>query len=294
MAGDWKHKLATFDRRWIFLAMAIAIIVPMIFPLGLPVKPTPMVRSTFNAIESLKEGDRVLLSLDLDPASTPELEPFFWSVVLHLKRKGVKIVMVTTWYAAPPLIERWIRSAVDRPIIPEGGEEGYSGPPDRAYERNIDYVWLGFREGRQAVINGMATDLRGTFDNIAADKTKLNDIKLMDGIKTLSDFDMVVMVSAGFPGIKEYMQQAQARGNVQMVGACTAVSTTDYTPYFDAGQLLGLVGGMAKAAEYEMLVGRTGNAMKGTDVLNIGHLVVILSIVFGNLIYFLTRRRRVF
>lgn len=291
MAGDWRYKLANFDRRWIFLAMAIAIVVPMIFPLGFPVKPTPMVQSTFNAIESLNEGDKVLLALDLDPASTPELEPFFWSVSLHLKRKNIKLVIATTWYAAPPLIERWIRSAIERPIVDKDDKQ-YKGPLDRAYKNKEDYVWLGFREGRQAVINGMATDLRNTFDGVAADRTPLDEIDIMDGIKTLSDFDMVVMVSAGFPGIKEYMQQAQARGNVKMVGACTAVSTTDYTPYYDAGQLMGLVGGMAKAAEYEILVGRKQNAAKGTDVLNIGHLVVILAILFGNYIYFTTRRRR--
>jgi hypothetical protein len=77
-----------------------------------------------------------------------------------------------------------------------------------------------------------------------------------------------------------------------MMGACTAVSTTDYTPYYNTGQLVGLVGGMAKAAEYEILVGKVGTAAEGTDVLNVGHLVVILAIIFGNFIYFVGRRRR--
>jgi hypothetical protein len=114
----------------------------------------------------------------------------------------------------------------------------------------------------------------------------------MDGIKALSDFDLIVMVSAGFPGIKEYIQQAQGRGNVPMVGACTAVSTPEYTPYYNSGQLLGLVGGMSKAAEYEKLVGKTGTGTAGADVLNAGLLVVIFAIVFGNVIYFTGKRRR--
>jgi hypothetical protein len=77
-----------------------------------------------------------------------------------------------------------------------------------------------------------------------------------------------------------------------MVGACTAVSTPEYTPYYNAGQLLGLVGGMSKAAEYEVLVGKAGTAAKGTDVLNFGHLVVIAAILLGNVVYFVGRRRR--
>ncbi len=287
----WTETIQDFDRRWIFLAMALAIVLPMIKPLNLPVKASPMVKAAYYSVEELKEGDRVLLSLDLDPASTPELEPFFKAVTLQLKRKNIKLVLVSTWYAAPPLIERWIRESIEQPIIKEG-DASYKGVPDRAYKVNEDYVWLGFREGREATINGLATDLRGTFDNVAADGTSLDGIELMNGIKTVSDFDLVVMVSAGFPGIKEYVQQAQGRGNVPMMGACTAVSTTDYTPYYNTGQLLGLVGGMAKAAEYEVLVGKVGTAAKGTDVLNFGHGIVILAIIFGNFIFFAGRRRR--
>jgi len=283
-------RLQSFDRRWIFLAMGLAIVVPLLFPLGFPITPSPMVKNAFYAVEELKEGDRVLLSLDLDPASTPELEPFFRAVSLHLKRKGVRLVVSTTWYQAPPLITRWIRESIEGVVVKSG--DGYDGVVDRPYKKNVDYVWLGFKEGREATINGMATDLRGTFDDQAADGTALADIELMDGIEQLSDFDLVIMVSAGYPGIKEFVQQAQGRGNVKMIGACTAVSTTDYTPYYNAGQLLGLVGGMAKAAEYEKLVGRPADAHEGADALSVGHLVIILAILFGNVIYFASSARR--
>jgi hypothetical protein len=288
---DWSQRLQNFDRRWIFVAMGLAIAVPLFYPLNLPVEPSAMVKSAYYTVESLKPGDRVLLSLDLDPASTPELEPYYRAVMLQLKRRRVRIVIATTWYAAPPLVERWIAETVEGRII-KPGDPSYQGVPDDPYERNEDFVWLGFREGREATINGMATDLRGTFDNQAANGIPLVQLDIMDGIRTLADFDLVVMVSAGFPGIKEYIQQAQGRGNVPMVGACTAVSTPEYTPYYSAGQLLGLVGGMSKAAEYEKLVGKIGTATAGTDVLNFGHMVVIGAIVFGNFIYFTGRRRR--
>jgi len=114
---------------------------------------------------------------------------------------------------------------------------------------------------------------------------------MMNGIKQLKDFKLLVLVSAGFPGAKEYVQFVQNRYKLRMVAACTAVSTTDLTPYYQAGQLLGLIGGLAAAAEYESLVGKHGSASAGADVLNITHGVVILAIVFGNLIYFIGRRR---
>jgi hypothetical protein len=47
------------------------------------------------------------------------------------------------------------------------------------------------------------------------------------------------------------VQFVGTREKLPMVAACTAVSTTDLAPYFQTGQLLGLVGGMAGAAGYE-------------------------------------------
>lgn len=297
MAGEtekrplhWTEKLHSFDRRWIFLAMAFAIVTPLLSPLNLPLKTSPMVESTFFAVDALEEGDRVFLSLDLDPASTPELEPFFRAVALHLKRKNVKLIIATTWYAAPPLIERWLTEVIEQPIIGPD-TKGYEGVPDRAYKKNVDYVWLGFREGREAVITSMGKSLSKTFDGRTNDGTPISEIPMMEGIGALKDVNLTVMVSAGFPGIKEYVQYVQSRYGNPMVGATTAVSTTDLTPYYNAGQLLGLVGGMAAAAEYEELVGKRGLGFRGTDALNFGHLVVIFAILFGNFIYFAGRRR---
>ncbi len=287
----WTDRLQDFDRRWIFLAMAFAVLIPLLFPLNLPVKPSSMVKATYYTIDELKEGDRVFLSLDLDPASTPELEPFFKAVVVHLKRKKVKFVIASTWYSAPPLIERWIRETIESEIAGPDNK-AYTGERDGVYKNNEDFIYLGFREGKEAVIASFGKNLIGTFDGVAFDGTPLDQIPMMDGIKQLSDFDLTVMISAGFPGIKEYVQQVQNRYKLRMVGACTAVSTTDLTPYYDSGQLLGLVGGMSASAEYEGLVGYIGTATAGTDVLNFGHMVVILAIMFGNFIYFSGRSRR--
>jgi hypothetical protein len=287
----WTERLQSFDRRWIFLAMGFAIVLPLLWPIDLPIKPSPMTQKAYYAVEELHEGDTVFVSMDLDPASTAELEPYFKAVMLQLKRKNVKMVFATTWYQAPPLVERWIRDYVENPLI-EPGDKTYSGLPDRAYRKNVDYVWLGFREGKAAMIASLGSDLRGTFDGHAADGTPLDQIPMMNGMKQLKDFKLMVLVSAGFPGIKEYVQQVQSRYKLRMVGVTTAVSTTDLSPYFQAGQIVGLVGGLAADAEYEGMVGKKGLGTQGAGVLNVSHGVVVLAIVFGNVIYFAGRRRR--
>jgi hypothetical protein len=287
-AEHWTDRLQRFDRRWLFLLMGLAIIVPLIYPIGLPIKPGTMTKAAFNAVENLKAGDVVLVSIDLDPASTPELQPYYKSVILQLKRKGVKILVVTTWYQAPPMVDRWIREAIEQPLAP-AGTPGYDGLPDRAYKKNVDYVNLGFREGKAAFIANMGADLRKTFDGHAADGTAFDDIPIMQGIKQLKDLKLLVLVSGGAPGAKEYVQYVQTRYGLHMVAATTAVSITDLTPYVQTGQLEGLVGGLAAAAEYEALVGLKGSATAGADVLNVGYLVVIFAIIGGNLIFFFGR-----
>jgi len=101
---------------------------------------------------------------------------------------------------------------------------------------------------------------------------------------------MLVSISAGSPGLKEYVQVVQSRWRIPMIGACTAVSGPDYVPYYNAGQLLGLAAGMKGAAEYETLVGRPGDATTGMAAQSASHVLLVGFIVFGNVMYFVRRR----
>jgi hypothetical protein len=285
------ERFARFDRRWIFLIMALAIVIPLYVPIGLPIKPSPMTNAAFNTVEALREGDVVYVSLDVEPASTPELEPYFRALMVQLKRKGVRMVFGCLWYTAPPLAERWLREVVDVAIAPAGAE-GYDGPPDRAYVRNVDYVYLGFREGQINTMLGMATDLRRVFDGRTDDGLPLDRVPWLANVRSLGDMKLLISVSALAPGAKEWVQYVQGRYRLRMVAATTAVSTTDLAPYYQSGQLLGLVAGLSGAAEYEVLVGRPSIGVAGADVLNVGHAVVIFAIVLGNALFFLERRRR--
>ena len=281
MSVHWSDRLQRLDRRWIFLIMAAAIVVPLYFPIGFPIKPSPMTKAAFAAVEALQPGDVVFMSMDVDPASTAELEPYYRAVIVQLKRKGVRLAFATLWYQAPPLVERWLRETVDTPLADE-----------RPYVRNQDYVYLGFREGKQNIMLGMGADLPRVFDGKTEDGTPLDSIPWMAPIRGLADFKLMVLVSAGSPGAKEYVQYVQNRYALRMVAVTTAVSTTDLAPYYQSGQLLGLVAGLSGSAEYEMLVGRPSIGVEGADVLNAGHGVVIVAIVLGNVAFFAGRRRK--
>ncbi|NNE44092.1 MAG: hypothetical protein HKN12_07775 [Gemmatimonadetes bacterium] len=269
-------KLEYVDRRYLFLIMAAAIVLPLLFPFPLPINVTPMAQGLYDTIEALPEGSHVLVSIDYDPTGKPELEPFHIAVMHQLARRKAKMVIVSLWSPAPPLTEQVILST--------GLETEYG------MRRGVDYVHLGFKEGQQIVMESMGQSLRGTFP-VDRDRTPVGDLPLMQEVDTYEDFALLVNVSAGSPGIKEYVQVVQSQYDIPMVGACTAVSGPDYVPYFESGQLKGLAAGMKGAAEYEKLVDLPGTATAGMVAQSTSHLLLIAFIIFGNVMYFLGRGR---
>ena len=50
------HILQNLDRRWIYLAMLLAVAIPIVAQKSFPEKPTKLVQDAFDYIEQLDEG----------------------------------------------------------------------------------------------------------------------------------------------------------------------------------------------------------------------------------------------
>src|SRR5438046_3272648 len=116
---------------------------------------------------------------------------------------------------------------------------------------------------------------------------------IMHNVRDYSSFPLLVNSSAGYPGTKEWVQQVQARFHLPMVAGVTAVSAPEYYPYLQSHQLLGLLGGMAGAAEYEKARHEKGSATRGMDAQSLAHYFVALCILLGNLVQWTKSRRTV-
>jgi uncharacterized membrane protein YdjX (TVP38/TMEM64 family) len=75
-----------------------------------------------------------------------------------------------------------------------------------------------------------------------------------------------------------------------MVAGVTAVSAPEFYPYLQSGQLLGLLGGMAGAAEYEKLRNEKGTATRGMDAQSLAHVFVAVCILLGNWVQWRKRK----
>lgn len=272
-------KALSLDRRWIFLAIGVVVTVFLLLPVNLPVDVTPESRGVYNTIEALPEGVPILVSLDFDPSSKPELEPMTLAVLRHCFRKNLKVVAMGLLITGAPLIQRDI------------DQVKANGFPDKKY--GVDYVNLGVKVGGYVVVNTMAQSITDAFPTDYY-QTPLEKLPMMQSLRTLRDIPVAISFSAGDPGIKDtWVPFAHQRYHCIVAGGCTAVSVSEYSPYLQTGQLAGLLGGMRGAAEYEKLVDAKGMATKGMNAQSFAHLLIILFIVFGNAAFFLTRKGRV-
>jgi hypothetical protein len=270
--GDRLEKL---DRRWIFLVVGLLVLLPLLFPLRLPLSVSGPARAYYQAIEDVPAGSIVVLAGDFDPASAPELLPMTSASVRHLFRKNCRIIALQLWEGGPPL--------VDAALHRIGDELG------KTY--GVDYVNLGYKSGREAVMPPFGNSFSRTFPNDYSG-TPVSTLPLMREADNFSQTALFVNISAGYPGTKEWVQQVQGRFNVRMVSGSTAVQAPEIYPYLQARQVLGLLGGMAGAAEYEKSIDYPGPATKGMDAQSSAHMFVVVLILLGNAIYFSRRRGR--
>jgi hypothetical protein len=268
-------RISRVDRRVLFVIILACAAVPLIIGAGITMSVTPPVRGLYDAVDALPPGSTVWLAADYDPGSKPELSPMNYALVEHLFRKDVKIISGSLWAPGPPLAQR---------VFDEMA-------PGHGKEYGIDYVNLGFKEGREAVMVSVAEDLRRTFPEDFFG-THLDSIPMLDNIGSLQDVEMIVCVSAGYPGIKEWIQQIATRYNTVIGGGVTAVSGPEMYPYIQSGQLVGLLAGMKGAAEYEQLVQRPGLGVAGMAAQSSVHVMVVIFIIFANIVYFMEKRRK--
>ena len=278
--GFWQRFL-NLDRKWIFLGIGIVVMFPLIFPIGLPIKPTEPVIDLFNYIDTLGvNSNPVWVVTDFDPGTLPELMPMTKSILRHCLTRGIPVVLHGGLY---PQYTGVAKMAID--------EIAAEFPDKKSGE---DYVFLGFVPGSSAVILAIGIDIETTF-RYDYYGVPIDSLPLLEGVKNYSDISIVVDVS-GTISPENWLRYAQERYGVDVGVACTAVSAPSYYVFLQSGQFVGMLGGLKGAAEYEELMERKGYptgrrvATTGMDSQSFGHIFIILLVILGNIGFFIVRR----
>jgi hypothetical protein len=250
---------------------------------SIPISITKEARNIYNYVEALEENDVIHLAMDYDPSVMAELQPMTLAILRQCFAKNVKVVITALHQYGPAMAASAIDTAVAR-HFERSGETKQNG---------IDYVFLGYKPYPILIILGMGQNYRIPFPEDYYN-VPLDSLPMMAGIQNYDDVKAILNVS-GTSATDWWISYGNGRYNVPLAIGVTGVMATDYYPYWQTGQIFGILGGLKGAAEYETLVGTPGKAVSGMKVQMVAHLIIIFFIIVGNIGYFATtkdKRRR--
>lgn len=282
--------LRNLDRRLIFLIMGLAVAIPILLRFQPPSEVTMMDQNVFNAVEDLPDGSRVLLSFDFDPGSQGELLPMAMSFTRHLAEKKHKIYFMCLWPLGEPFIEDAMKLL----------QEEY---PHLKY--GTDYMSFGYKPGGEAVIKNIVVDWKNLFITDSR-KQDLDEVPMTAKLKSAKSMDLLISISAGDPGTKQWIQYAATPANLPMVAGCTGVQAPLFYPYIP-DPLGGLLAAIKGAAGYEKIMAEAYPALDTPEFIKarfsstaaqqrmgpqfVAHLLMVVLILLGNIVFFIDRSR---
>ena len=277
--------IAKIDRRYLYVLLFIFVTLPLLYPLKLPIPIGEHAKRVYSKTEDLAAGSIVIESFDFGPSTRPENFPQAKAHLFHVRERGMKVVALAFWPSGAPIGEDALRQVYgsDFPNIPEYGTE---------------VVYLGYVPGAEV---GMQTFADNTATAKGTDHygTAIGTLPLMQECQSAADFDLWAEWTSGTPGEQQVIQFVQGRHGgpsaVPIVVGSTAVSVPGMMPFYLTGQIYGILNGLAGAGEYEFLLsidyGYTYAQGPSLDAQSVGHVLILLFIIIGNIGYLLTRSK---
>ncbi|MFO0794999.1 MAG: hypothetical protein U0586_13185 [Candidatus Brocadiaceae bacterium] len=268
------EKLIRIDSRIIFAIITVAVVVSLVLRFELPIPASEPVEGVYEKIESLPKGAHVMIAFDYEPSSKEELQPMAIAFLHHCFSRDLKVIGMTHYPGAPGLAEQAMTSVANQ-YQKKNGE---------------DYVFLGYKPGSASLIINMGENLYTAYpkDFYGNDTTTL---PALQGVESLRNIDFLFDLAAGST-IESWIVFGKEKYKFDLGAGCTAVIGPDMYPFLQSKQLTGLLGGLKGAAEYEALVNKKASAVSGMRPQSVVHVIIILFVIFGNVVYFTTRRAR--
>jgi hypothetical protein len=267
------QRISSVDRRILYVLLSLSVAVPLILKTKTRVRISEPVKSAFEAVDRLAPGSVLMVSIDFDPSSAPEVQPMLIAVLRHAFRKDLRVLILGQLALGLPMAEIALNE-----VAPE---------LHKTYGR--DYVNLGYRPGYTAMMVGIGREIRDYFRTDYRG-VPVDSFPFMRDVHTYRDVGLLVSLAHG--GVADaWIQFAGGRYNVPVIVGCTGVNAPNLYQYLHSGQIKGLIGGLQGASEYETLIDKPGSATLGMPAQSAGHGLIILLLIIGNIGYLLSRRR---
>ena len=260
--------------RWVItLLLFLAIGLP--FVSSTQVAPTLLAASDKGAsskiIEGLPANVPVLVAFDYDPALSGEMEAVSAPIMDQLLSKGTPLALISTSPTGAALAEHFLQTTA---LVEE-----------HQYKSGQQYVNLGYLAGGSSGILYLTDSLTAAMPLDVNGKLAWNS-GLLQGIQGLSNFAAVIILTDNADTGRNWIEQAGPRlGNTPMLMVISAQAEPMIRPYFDSGQLKGLISGLPDAKIYEQSYNRNGLAYHYWNSFSFGmlaaELIIVAGVIFG-------------
>lgn len=272
------EKLQDLDRRWVYLLTWIFVLVPLIFPLGLPVPIQKESQTWFNYIKAIPEGSTIVFAPMYGTSGMPELFPMTLATLHQLWSKDVKIIVVSFWAEGPLVFDQLLKQM-----------DPTAAPYNKVYGE--DWINLGYIPGSEPAMRAFGQDMAATAPKDYINGRDTKSYPIMANVNSATEIDLIISIETGTPGLSEWLRQWNEPYKTPIVVGCIGVSAPGMAPFLQSGQLTALLPGLTSSAEYEMLINRKGLAIAGIDAISMSHILVVLLVILGNVSYFASRRK---
>ncbi len=273
---NWE-KLENIDVRILYGLVLACLIIPMFKPIGLPIAISENSRKVYDTIENLPDGSIIWVSHDTGTGNAPELNPALTAFARQAFRKDCKIVATALMneLIGPTYVQEYIGEVAD----------------EMGKEYGVDWVNIGFRLSPEATMKMLAEDVWEAVNGVDWKGTPLDEFPLMKDVRSFrNDVDLLFTTMVGTPGAFQWIRYIGEPLKIPITGSASLTMYAGVQHYIRSGQLQGYLGGLRGAAEYEQLVGFAGQGLSGMDAQSMGHLTIIIFLIFGNVGYFMKQK----
>jgi hypothetical protein len=186
-------------------------------------------------IDSLSPESVVLIGMDYDVSLAGEIDNAALPVLVHLMRKQVGLVFISTRPTGPALSGHLI-------------DLGLTWLPDYPDEKAFVFAFL---PGEAAGLLQLAIDPRQAL-TVDVDGSNPWILPELTRIQDISDFSLVVFLTDSTGSGRDWLEQVQPRlSGVPLYAIVSKQAEPIYLPYRKAGQLQALMAGISEGADYE-------------------------------------------
>jgi hypothetical protein len=204
-----------------------------------------------------------------------ELKPGVLATHKMFIEKGVKLCIAFGHFegvAIPPVVFGELQSYLDRYDYTEGE----------------DYIIIGYVLPNEAAVAALSQDFHG---NVRVDwKGESIEGTFLDQIENAGDFALINDYTTGLATTFQIRHMVLTYGTPMAVNSI-GVSVPGHLANLDAGLITSLLQSTRGGAELEFLIGVPGPGLKSMDAFTLGHYMLIVFILIGNIGHYGWARR---